>query len=413
MIAKEGQMLFLFLLENMMLSDLDQQRLKELVQHVVNGNESWLKINNIDFGKKGDLWIMNYGVGARNEYNRLARGLVVHQPTGSIYALPFCRFFNFGEKEAEIIDLANAEIMEKLDGTFVGVSHSEGRLLWQTRKMLSTHDNEFEMKSFYGDNFKLMSLIGEYVQQLAWDSKHADYTFMFEFIHKHTQVITRYQPDQYGLYLIGGRDMKTYHELSEKELDDVAIALNARRPRRWDTVASHEEIVKLFEGMPKDFEGFVVRERNSARRIKVKSEDYVKVHHLLTKISYKKLMRIWLDGEEEEVCSYFKEARDKINAIEKAWKEYINVIVAKASWWNSQNLDRKTLAMRLTGQVDSPYAEKDVFVRGAIFHLVGKADNELFALADANLRTKSVYTLLEALKLTDDNDASVMLVEEL
>jgi hypothetical protein len=69
--------------------------------------------------------------------------------------------------------------------------------------------------------------------------------------------------------------------------------------------------------------------------------------------------------------------------------------------------------MRLTGQVENPHTEKDAFVRGAIFHLVGKADNELFALADANLRTKSVYTLLEALNLTDDNDASVMLVEEL
>lgn len=376
-----------------MLSDLDRLRLKELVRRVANQDEFWLTTKNINFGKKGDFWILNYGIGERNEYNRLARGLVVHQPTKSIQSFPFTRFFNFGEKEAEVVDLANADLMEKMDGTMVGVSFSEGKLFWQTRKMLSTHDNEFEMKSFYGDNFKLMSLIGEYVQQLAWDSKHADYTFVFEFIHKHTQVITQYQPDQYGLYLIGGRDMKTYHELSEKELDAVAIALNARRPRRWDTVASHEEIVKLFEDMPKDFEGFVVRERDSARRIKVKSEDYVKVHHLITKISYKNLLRLWMDGEGEEVCSYFKEAQDKINTIEKVWKEYIDNIVAKARWLNSQNLDRKTLQF--------------------ILNLVGKADDELPALADASLKTSSVNTLLEALKLTDDNDASVMLVEEL
>jgi hypothetical protein len=392
-IVKEGHLPFLFLLENMMLSDLDRLRLKELVRRVANQDEFWLTTKNINFGKKGDFWILNYGIGERNEYNRLARGLVVHQPTKSIQSFPFTRFFNFGEKEAEVVDLANADLMEKMDGTMVGVSFSEGKLFWQTRKMLSTHDNEFEMKSFYGDNFKLMSLIGEYVQQLAWDSKHADYTFVFEFIHKHTQVITQYQPDQYGLYLIGGRDMKTYHELSEKELDAVAIALNARRPRRWDTVASHEEIVKLFEDMPKDFEGFVVRERDSARRIKVKSEDYVKVHHLITKISYKNLLRLWMDGEGEEVCSYFKEAQDKINTIEKVWKEYIDNIVAKARWLNSQNLDRKTLQF--------------------ILNLVGKADDELPALADASLKTSSVNTLLEALKLTDDNDASVMLVEEL
>lgn len=402
-----------------MLSNEDKLRLVEIAQHVKDANEDFFHLNCIDYGRKGDYWILNYQQGgARNEYNRLCRGMTVHQPTGLVHSFPFARFFNFGEKDAVPVDFANAEIMEKMDGTMVGVSFPTRdplRPLWQTRKMLSTQDCDFEMKSFYGENFKLMTLIGEYVKKLAFNAAYTHCTWVFEFIHKHTQVITKYTPDQYGLYLIGCRDLDTYTEFSERELDVLAGIIGAKRPRRWDAVASHDLIVQMFSDHPKDFEGFVVRERETANRNKVKSDDYVKVHHLLTKISYKNLLPLWIAGEQDEVVTYFPQAQEKIDKIAAAFEKFADVVVARIKFWHDKELSRKDLAMRLTGQVPDPDKEDNTVIRGLIFQHDTEARKgavDMRELVVKNLKKQSVYKLKELLALDDDDDASVVLIEE-
>lgn len=401
-----------------MLSLDDKNRLNEIALNVKNANETFFHQHCIDYGKKGDCWILNYKQGAiRDDYNRLCRGLVVHQPTGKIHSFPFARFFNFGEKDAVLVDFSNAEIMEKMDGTMVGVSfptRNQNEPLWQTRKMLSTHDTGFEMKSFYGENFKLMTLIGEYVNRLVFQSVHTNRTWVFEFIHKHTQVITRYNQDQYGLYLIGCRDLDTHHEFSESELDQLAIDIEAKRPRRWDTVSSHDAIMEMFSQFPKDFEGFVARERETAKRVKIKSNDYVMVHHLLTKISYKKLLPLWIAGEQDEVVAYFPSAQDKIDKIVSAFNKFVDVVVEKIVYWHSKNMARKDLAMILTGQ-EGNEKEEDVVIRGLIFQHDTEARKGIVNardLVEKGLKKLSVYKLKELLCLDDDNDASVVLIEE-
>lgn len=130
--TKGGESPLNLLLEHMMLSDDDMKRLEEIVTHVADVNETFFHLNCIDYGRKGEHWILNYQQGAaRNEYNRLCRGLIVHQPTGKIHSFPFARFFNFGEKDAVAIDLANAEIMEKMDGQRFRLLV----LLWIVRKV--------------------------------------------------------------------------------------------------------------------------------------------------------------------------------------------------------------------------------------------------------------------------------------
>jgi hypothetical protein len=291
--------------------------------------------------------------------------------------------------------------------SMVGLSFPQGDVsqpFWQTRKMISTHDHSFNMKSFYGENFKIMEMIGDYIKVLTVSPKFAKCTFVFECIHKHTQVITKYTSEQYGLYLIGCRELEDYHEFSEMELDIVAVAIGAKRPRRWPTVTSAAEIIAMFSQFPKDYEGMVVRHKGTSLRNKVKSEDYMKVHHLLTSISYKNLIPLWIEGEEEEIVSYFKQAASKMDTIKKAWDHLLGAIVMKATWWNQQQLDRKTIAMQLTGHIASDYEEKDKFMRGCIFGLLGKPQDQLMQIADANLKKQSVYTLLEALKLDDDDE---------
>jgi hypothetical protein len=355
--------------------------------------------------------------GVRNDYNRLCRGIVFHQKTGEIHSFPFTRFFNFGEKEAVPVDFSIAEILEKLDGTMVGVSfptRDRRKPLWQTRKMLSTHDTEFAMKSFYGENFKLMTLIGEFVKQLQFDDSHVGHTWIFEFIHKHTKVITHYEPHQYGLYLIGGRDLTSFDEVCEYKLNYTAREIGAKRGRYWNA-NSHAEILNLFAQFPKDFEGFVARQRGSANRVKIKSEDYVKVHHLLTKISYKNLLPLWIAGEQDEVVAYFPQAQEKIDKIEIAFNKFVDVVVEKINFWHSKGLERKDLALRLTGQVEDPNVENNSTIRGLIFQhdteaRKGKIDTKQLVIKA--LKKLSTLKLIEVLNLNDDDEPVAILIEE-
>ena len=158
----------------------EKQRLREIIQHLIAGDKDWLSQQWILVGKKQGYWILNYLQGPRNDYNRLVRGLVVQQPptgwTGDplslIKSFPFVRFFNQGEKEADPVNMSNSEMLEKLDGTMVGVFFPDGNVTkpqYHTRKMMSTDSQDMgkTLTSFAGKNYKFMGVIGEYVNKLS------------------------------------------------------------------------------------------------------------------------------------------------------------------------------------------------------------------------------------------------------
>mgnify|MGYP001600598110 FL=1 len=192
--------------------------------------------------------------------------------------------------------------------------------------------------------------------------------------------------------------------------------IGAKRPRRISVAAeSHNDIVKMFASFPKDFEGFVVREVGTANRVKIKSDDYVKVHHLLTKISYKNLLPLWIAGEQDEVVAYFPQAQDKIDKIINAFDKFADLAVAKIMYWHDKKLDRKELALRITGQVSDKDKEDNSVFRGLIFQHdteSRKGPVDVKELVVKNLKKQSVCKLLEILSLDDDDDASVILIEE-
>jgi hypothetical protein len=388
-----------------MFSNEDHAILKDIVYNVVVENQNFFNKYCIDYGIKKENWVLNYRQGEeRNQVNRLCRGLVVNQATGTIVSFPFTRFFNYGEKEADSISFPEAEIMEKMDGSLVAVSFPSANIdqpLWQTRKMLSTFDSEFIGKSFKGDPIKLINLIGQYVKKLNFTNGHLSHTWMFEFIHEHTRVITNYENNRHGLYLIGGRNLHTYSELSENYLDRVAQEIGAKRPRRWSLVeTSHEEVVKLFESQPKDFEGFIARQKNTPYRVKIKSEDYLKRHHLLTNTSYKRLLPLWFSGEHLEVLAYLPHILSKIETIEIKFSTFVKQSVAAIDYWDKKNLSRKDLALQMMAE------EKDSVVRGLVFQYdteKKKGNVDPVSLVTNSLKKKSVTTLIETLNLIDDD----------
>jgi hypothetical protein len=321
----------------------DQDRIRDIINNLLQGNKIWLTQKNILVGNKSGSWILNYQKGPRNEYNKLVRGMVVKQPVGNfagdpltlIQSFPFVRFFNQHEPDADTVDLSNAEMIEKLDGSMIGLYFPNGDIKnpqWHTRKMISSHKPDMDMNvtAFTGESFQLMQLIGSYVKQLRFNNdEDAYHTYVFEFIHSASTVLTKYNQHQYGLYLLAVRNLQTHREETENAIDEIALRIGAKRPRRWDSIADENDITLMMNQAASEvenFEGYVFRDKDTGKRIKVKNADYVKIHHMLGDLSTKKLIPRILEGEEEEILNYFPQVKIKIDDIKQKHINYVNYV---------------------------------------------------------------------------------------
>jgi hypothetical protein len=379
----------------------DRDGLRIIVNKLIQGDMSWMVDNDIKVGDKGSYWILNYGVKNKNEFNRLTRGLVVKKPDGLfsgdplllIKSFPFIRFFNQGETHADEINLSNSEMLEKMDGTMVGVFFPTGDYTdphWHTRKMLSSHkpDLELTVGGFAGGNYKLMEIIGQYVRLLNFNQEDVDYTYVFEFIHTASEVLTKYKEEQYGLYLLAARNLKTHREQSENTLDTIATRIKARRPGRWDFRADEKEISKIMRQIASEvenFEGIVFRDKETGNRIKLKDPKYVEKHHLLDKLSFKRLIPLVFDGEEDEVVSYFPQAKKIVEEIKNRHQYIKNKIINWIEIFRNQgDINRKQLWEKVNKSVE------ESFIKTCIMKYINSKDIE--ADIEKELRNIAIAT---------------------
>lgn len=346
----------------------EKDLLRTIIQKIIVGDDKWLKEQDIIAQEKSGFYIVNYNqFGGTNKYNRLTRGMVIKKPAPGekvedslslIRSFPFTRFFNKEEEASDKINLSNADMLEKLDGTMVGVFFLNGNIKnphWHTRRMISSHqpDRDMTLTSFHGKEYPLINLIGNYVKQIPFDEKDGEYTFVFEFIHDATTVWTKYGENKYGLYLIGARRLLDHLEMNEQELDDTAKRLGTPRPKRWDSVNDINAIDSLMQQMAKEisgFEGFVFRDRETGKRIKLKDADYVRKHHMLDKLTYKNLLVDVIKGETNEILSYFPNAKERIDTIYKKYVDFINKVSREVINWRDKNLDKRELFEKLNGK---------------------------------------------------------------
>lgn len=304
--------------DNNSLSNKDKELLSFIGKKLVQNDEQWFKDNAINVKDTGKYFVLNYDQIAAyvigvNEYNRLTRGTVFDKK-GNIVSLPFKRFFNYGEEQADRLDFSKAQIVEKLDGSLLSVFFDENnKPVYNTRKMISSSEKDMAVtsKSFTSDEeVSLMKEFGKYVKQVNFqDAKDVlgtnNVVFIFEAITSKNKVVTSYTADALGLYLIGCRIMDTLEELSEEELDEIAKYLNVKRPKIYSFTGNYKEIKKMLDEMDQfseDFEGFVVRQAN--KRVKIKKDSYLKLHKTIGNVSYKSILPIVLTGETEELRAY-------------------------------------------------------------------------------------------------------------
>jgi len=231
------------------------------------------------------LTIWNYSdkvqyEGLWNDVLLQCRGLVTDDE-GNVVARPFKKFFNL--EEGKHTPTSEFDVYDKMDGSLGILFNYKGEWVFATRG------------SFTSDqSVKGLELLSKYDYQKL----HKDYTYLFEIIYNENRIVVKYSFED--VILLG-----MIHTESGEEIDIH------NGPMRFRNLISNIglPVVKKYDGI-KDFnllkgmvgdneEGFVVRFSNGDR-MKVKGEEYIRLHRIISMISTKSIWEILSSGESIE-----------------------------------------------------------------------------------------------------------------
>jgi RNA ligase len=212
----------------------------------------------------------------------LSRGLCYNTRDGTIIARPFRKFFNWGEREVVIPDEPFVAY-EKLDGC-LGISYvdADGLPSLATRGSFSSYQAKRGtqvLRSRYAETLDRILALGAV-------------TLCFEIILPEYRIVVDYQGRE-DLVLLAAFDTATGQEI---DLDEPRIAgLGFPLARRY-APTTLDEARALIEGPAfEGAEGVVVRFAGGLR-LKLKREEYLRLHRIVTGITPRRIWEMLRDG---------------------------------------------------------------------------------------------------------------------
>ncbi len=245
-----------------------------------------------------------------------ARGIIINTETEEVVCWPFRKFGNFGESYVDEIDWATAQVQEKVDGSIMKLWFNDLTNSWQISS--NSMINASESTTSMGNSLKALFEEAAKTQGLDYSKLDKNKTYIFELVSPLNRVVIKYSNVE--IYHTGTRNNITGVE----SVDEIGI----KKPKKYPLHTLQDCIVaaeKLNAGLDKfelENEGFVVVDGNW-HRIKVKSPDYVLVHHALNGgiLSKKKMVRLILEGEAEEYLSYYPDYEKVFRIYEKKMEQ--------------------------------------------------------------------------------------------
>ena len=267
-----------------------------------------------------DLTIWNYS--PKVQYERLwdditlmCRGLVTNSK-GEIVARPFKKFFNYEEHKPEDIPNEHYEVFEKMDGSLGILFNYEDEWIMATRGSF-TSPQAIKGKEILDKKYDICPL-------------RKDNTYLFEIIYPENRIVVDYGNEE-KLVVLGAIHTETGDEIPYNALFTMS-GLGFEIVRLWKTW--DEDWKTLQKEISKQNEGYVIRFKNGFR-MKIKGEEYVRLHKLLTNISSrdiwehlkdKKSLEDIISDVPDEFYDWVKEtALDLTNQFEKIDDEYNDI----------------------------------------------------------------------------------------
>jgi len=284
-----------------------------------------------------DLTIWNYS--PKVQYEKLwdnitiqCRGLVTNSK-GDIIARPFKKFFNYEEHKPEDIPNEEYVVYEKLDGS-LGILFN-----YENEWILATRGSFTSPQAIKGK---------EILNKHDISSLRKDNTYLFEIIYPENRIVVDYG-DQEKLVVIGGIHTKTGDEIPDSSLfwlQDAGFEIVTT----YKTWGEGYDLLK--EEISKDREGYVIRFK-SGFRMKIKGEEYKRLHKILTNISNRDIWEYLkenkpfdelIDKVPDEFYEWVKKTADDL--VEKYYEIEKKSLIVFAKIRKNINIeDRKSFAL--------------------------------------------------------------------
>ena len=292
---------------------------------------------------------------------RAARGLIVDLETYDVLARPFSKFFNYGQEEGVNYELDTRlyHVGNKFDGSLgIGYIRPDGQVAIATRG------------SFESDQAKHATNLVAQEPSLAWDIREAirhGRTPLFEIIYPENRIVLSYGDADYLQYL-----------------GEVSIDTGAYMPSKNGTEGKTFRSVLAIPDRPNS-EGWVVW-FDPYTAVKIKQEDYIALHRIVTGLNRKSIWRalsegydVYLKLAEQLPDELFKWAQDVAQELNEQYAQimrdadrwYIDAVIAlddmPGGEFDGQDFDRKKFATWVAANVPSEY-------RGYVFGLLDGKD---------------------------------------
>lgn len=272
---------------------------------------------------KLDLTIWNYS--PKVQYEKLwdeitlqCRGLVTNS-NGEVVARPFKKFFNYEELSPEQIPNEEYEVYEKMDGSLGILFNYNGQWVMATRGSFTSPQS---IKGW------------ELLQKYNFNRLIDKYTYLFEIIYPENRIVCQY--DFEDLILLGIVETRTGNEVNIQFGNDEDIRfknlinnLGFKVVTLYKTWGESYDLLK--EEISNDKEGYVIRFRNGFR-MKIKGDEYVRLHKILTNISNR------------DIWEYLKDDRPLDDILDKVPDEFYDWVKNEVSKLTSMFNITKTIA---------------------------------------------------------------------
>ena len=259
------------------------------------------------------------------------------------------------------------EVFEKLDGSLGILFNYRGEWLLATKG------------SFTSDQaLKGMEMLRKY----EYERLDPGYTYLFEIIYDENRIVCQYEYEDLVLLSVidneDGSEVPIHHGetlISANRIRNLCNNLGFRLVQKYDGVNDYKELKSLIAN---DREGYVIRFK-SGFRMKIKGEEYMRLHRILTGFSNVDIWEYLKDGKD------FNEFLDRVPDEFDSWvRETVRDLVVRY-----ENIERDYKS--IFGEIFDPNGSKREFAEKAKPY---RHSSLLFSMHDGKDYSKYIWKII-------------------
>ncbi len=253
---------------------------QKIDSHFIKGLNEMMEAGYVICQKHREVDYFIYNYTAKAQYERVwnpitltCRGLIL-DGNGKLIARPLPKFFNLEELDPLSIPNESFDVFEKMDGS-MGILY-----FLNDQPYIATRG------SFHSPQSQVANRILNEKYSSLFSKLNSDWTYLFEIIYPENRIVVDYG-EMEDLVLLACVDKVTGEDITLPKIGFPSV-------RCFDGIKDFANLKAINED---NKEGFVIR-FSSGKRMKIKFEEYCRLHKLLTQITSRTIWEILKEDQD-------------------------------------------------------------------------------------------------------------------